>query len=216
MGAVKVKKRCVVIGGGEMADPVRTLCALTPEDYVICADSGYRYAAAAGITPDLFVGDYDSLDMKIAPSVERLSLPTHKDVTDTHAALLEGLARGFSDFLLLGCMGGRFDHSFANLMLLQLLLDRGARGLLLYDCGSARLLQNGACDLVEDGGYVSIFPWGGEAKGVTLEGFEYPLDHARLTLDNPVGVSNHLLHRRGRVRVEEGTLLLLQVREQAD
>lgn len=202
-----------MIGGGEMADPLRALALLGEEDFVICADAGYRYAEMAGILPELFVGDCDSLDMEVSPSVERISLPTHKDVTDTHAALLEGLSRGFLDFLLLGCMGGRFDHSFANLMLLQLLLDRGAKGLLLYDHGTARLLRDGECELVEDGGYVSVFPWGGRAKGVTLEGFEYPLDRALLTLDNPVGVSNHILCGRGRVRVEEGTLLLLQVRE---
>ncbi len=213
MGTAKIKKRCVVIGGGEISDPAAALAILAPEDFVICADAGYAYAMAAGITPDLFIGDGDSLEMEVAASVAQLALPTHKDVTDTHAALLEGLARGFSDFLLLGCMGGRFDHSFANMMLLQLLLERGASGLLLFDQGSARLLQNGACELVEDGGYVSVFPWGGEARGVSLEGFEYPLERATLTLDNPVGVSNHILHGCGRVCVEEGTLLLLQVRE---
>lgn len=213
MEDAKIKRRCVIIGGGEMACPKKMLGEITEEDFVIAADSGYRYTLEAEVRVDLFVGDFDSFDGTVESWVPVMSLPTHKDVTDTHAAVLEGLKFGYRDFVIFGALGGRFDHSFANLSLLNLLLDRGSKGRIVYDNGSIFMLRDGTAELNRFDGYLSVFPFGGPASGVTLEGVEYPLQDAALSADNPVGISNHITALRGRVRVKSGTLVIMQVRE---
>ena len=58
-------------------------------------------------------------------------------------------------------------------------------------------------------GTVSVFCLSEPAKGISLEGLQYPLTDAELTPDFPLGVSNSFLGRPARVSVQDGTLLLL-------
>lgn len=213
MGNTEIKRRCAIICGGEVASPKLLADNITSEDYIICADSGYNHALAAGLTPDLFVGDFDSFAGEIPPDLVVTPLPVHKDVTDTHAAVLEGLSQGYSDFVLFGALGGRIDHSFANFSLLKLILDKGGTARIIYDHGFVTALSGGSLILPRTDSFLSIFPFGGNAAGVTLEGFEYPLKDALLTPDNPVGISNHIIDEQGKITLKEGFLIIMQVEE---
>ena len=73
---------------------------------MICADAGYETAVKYGITPDLIVGDFDSVKTLPQKSAKVLTLPVEKDVTDTMFAVMKGLTMGFRSFVLLGCLGG--------------------------------------------------------------------------------------------------------------
>ena len=125
------KQECMIIGAAPIED-VAVFREFPPENYyVICADAGYETAARLHITPDLIVGDFDSA--KAAPPKSRkvLSIPVKKDVTDTMYAVMMGRAKGFRSFVLLGCLGGaRFDHSLANIEVLQYLLAHNCRGVM--------------------------------------------------------------------------------------
>ena len=90
-------------------------------DWVICADSGARHALAAGIRPDVLIGDFDSLDPRDRRRLEgvpTLSFSSDKDKTDTHLAVDWALAKGASHVVIAGGLGGRFDHALANAHLL--------------------------------------------------------------------------------------------------
>ena len=105
---------CYLIGAGSF-----TLRELYPKDgdFVIAADDGYTALHAAGITPDLLVGDFDSLS-EIPGDIPVKAFPPEKDQTDMAIALEEGMARGYRTFRFYGANGGREDHTFANLQLL--------------------------------------------------------------------------------------------------
>lgn len=82
-----------------------------PGDFLICADGGWACARQFGLTPQLVVGDFDSMPPEMRPDVPTLTLPTEKDDTDLVVYLHEGRKRGYTEFILAGAIGGRFDHT---------------------------------------------------------------------------------------------------------
>lgn len=104
---------CYIVGAGDFTPRG---FAPVPGDLVLAADGGYRTLYSLGYTPDLLLGDFDSLgDLPLPPDLPVLRFPARKDDTDTGLALRHGLDRGFRDFALYGCAGGRVDHLLANL-----------------------------------------------------------------------------------------------------
>ena len=183
-----------------------------PGDLQIAADAGLRLCRQLGRTPDLVLGDFDSMDVSEAPA-DALRVPVEKDDTDTGLALREGLRRGCREFFIYGGTGGRrLDHTLANLQSLAFLRENGARGW-LYDRDFVyTVMKNETLSLRRevDWGLVSLFALGDRARGVTLTGLQYPLDHAELTCAFPLGVSNHFAAETATVTVEDGLLLVGQ------
>lgn len=103
---------CYVVGAGDFTPRG---FAPGPGDLVLAADGGYRALYSLGYTPDLLLGDFDSLgDLPLPADLPVLRFPVRKDDTDTGLALRHGLDLGFRDFALYGCAGGRVDHLLAN------------------------------------------------------------------------------------------------------
>ena len=115
---------CYVVGAMPL-DPGFILTPV-PGDLVIAADKGYETLSRLGVHPGLVVGDFDSLG-SVPDHPQVLRLPRVKDETDTGFALRQGLKRGYRRFVLLGCLGGRLDHTVANLQLLSWLSAQGAQ-----------------------------------------------------------------------------------------
>ena len=116
--------RCVIIGAVEISNYSRIKSYLRPDDFYICCDGGLDHAENLGIKPNLIIGDFDSHE-KPQPKIETIQLPCEKDDTDSFYACKEAIRRGFNDFLLLGVIGQRFDHSLVNISLI-------VRSLVLY------------------------------------------------------------------------------------
>ena len=103
---------CYVVGAGDFTPRG---FAPGPGDLVVAADGGYRALYSLGYTPDLLLGDFDSLgDLPLPADLPVLRFPVRKDDTDAGLALRHGLDLGFRDFALYGCAGGRVDHLLAN------------------------------------------------------------------------------------------------------
>lgn len=179
-------------------------------DYVIAADRGYDSLMAYGVTPDLVVGDFDSLGRTpVHPNV--IQLPCAKDDTDMVFALRRGLDLGYRRFVLLGGVGGRLEHTLGNLQLLDWLTMHGAQGFLAGEKTIATCVRDGATLTFPStmSGYLSVFCNSGTAQGVTLSNLKYPLTDYTLTGSFPLGVSNQFLDAPAQVSVREGSLLLI-------
>jgi len=159
------------------------------------------------VIPDLVLGDFDSLGT--APDgMTVVRLPVEKDDTDTLAAIREGLHRGCTRFRIYGGTGGkRPDHTLANLQSLLFLAKKGARGWLYDETSVYTVLRNGTLRLCGSGD-LSVFAMDGPACGVTLRGLKYGLEHAELTPDFPLGVSNAFWEETAEITVRDGTLLI--------
>lgn len=177
--------------------------------YCIAADKGLLNLRERGIEPDLVVGDFDSLGY-VPQARELVRHPVEKDDTDMLLAVREGLRRGYRAFILYGGLGGRLDHTLANVQTLAFLLAHGARGLLYGEGTAVTLLENGTLRFPASAqGTLSVFCFGNTAEGVTETGLRYPLENARLANTFPLGVSNAFRGCESGVRVQNGKLLLL-------
>ena len=197
-------KTCVIFCAGgfsTFAEPVNE------EDLVIAADGGLRHAEQCGVRPTLILGDFDSLGY----TPDRAEVfPVEKDDTDSMLAMKEGLGRGFRRFVLYGALDGdRLDHTIANFQALLYLARRGAQGW-LYGQGERYTAVCGG-DFTfpaRDRGILSVFCLGADARDVSIQGGQYPLHHAVLTAEFPLGVSNHFVGRPITVSVRDGSLLI--------
>ena len=207
-------KKCVIIGAGECNIALlRKRHELKEGDFCIAADGGLKYLIAIGKTPDLLIGDMDSLGM-VEPNgqfkVRRL--PVEKDDTDLLAAIKEGLELGFRKFELYGGLGGRLDHTIANIQCLLYLLNRGANGILVGDDMTLRVIRNEAISLPADhyeaGRKISVFAFGGDAYGVAEKGLKYSVDNVTIRQEFPIGVSNEFIGEDAEIAVTDGMLLI--------
>ena len=196
---------CIITG----AMPPGKIVPPKENDLLIAADGGLDHLTRQGLTPHLIVGDFDSLG-RVPAGDNIIRHPVEKDDTDTLLAIKTGLARGYQTFLLYGCLGGRLDHTYANLQALLYLARRGAAGFLLGRGMAATVIRSGELRFAPGHkGTISVFCPDGEARGVDLTGLHYPLQNAVLTGDFPLGVSNQFTGGAASVAVREGSLLVM-------
>lgn len=208
-------RRCVIIGGASIGDYGTVSAKLRQDDYMIYCDCGLRHMDGLGAEPDLIVGDFDSYSNPEFDT-ETIVLPCEKDDTDTVFAVKEALRRGFEDFLLIGVVGERLDHTLGNVSILLMLDSAGKRASIIDDYSEMEIVSD-RCEMpcIIDDSYVyfSLINISGTARGVTIRGAKYPLENAEITCDYQYGVSNEVLPGcTAEVSVGEGRLLLVKVR----
>ena len=206
-------KRCVIIGGAGISDYGLARGYIREDDYVIYCDSGLRHMDGLGVRPSLIIGDFDSHEDPHM-DVETITLPVAKDDTDTVFAAKTGMERGFREFLLLGAIGERFDHSLVNAYILTMLADRDCRGVIVDDYSEMELICEGGEAFVPDSyPFFSLVALEGPAKGVSISGAKFCLDDARIGPDYQYATSNEALPgQQARITLKEGRLLLIKDR----
>lgn len=204
-----LKKRCVIIGGGDCStDFIRA--NITENDYIICADSGYDYVYGTDIVPDFVIGDFDSAK-SIPENIKTVKLPVEKDITDCAAALNEAVKYGYSDILLLGGTGGRFEHTFANISIMAAAANNGCNFEMADEKHRFYCIHNSKAVINKASNeQISVFAFGGKAYGVTEKGFHYPLDNFTLDPFIPLGISNDVTEEVGVISVKDGTLIIIK------
>lgn len=186
------------------------------DDLVVAADSGLDNARALGIAVDTVVGDYDSLGHApdVGATVEVITVPTEKDVTDTQLAVEYALKKGARELVILGGLGGRLDHTLSNLAILEDLADKNVRASIADGQNRVRLLRNDSTILPRSGyTYLSLLALDPLCKGVEIEGVKYPLKGARLTRSFGYAVSNEITGNCCFISVRKGTLLVVESRD---
>ena len=210
-------KRCVIVGGAPITEYHRIRSLLQDDDYVIYCDCGLNHMDKLEAKPNLIVGDFDSHDniaddgTPLSELAETITLPVAKDDTDTVFAAKEALNRGYRNFLIIGAIGGRFDHSLANASLLLMLHRAGAKAILADDFSHMEILSKEPVEICEEYKYFSLVCIFGRASGVNIEGAKFPLTDGVIEPDYQYAVSNEVLPgHTARVSVENGEVLLIK------
>lgn len=198
-------KRCVICGAAPFTETAYLKTLLSADDTVVVADGGARLAAALNLTPALTVADFDSSDSR-PQTGECVQLPVEKDVTDTHAAMELLFSRGYREFLLLGCLGGRLDHTVAALLAARLMTEKGCSVTLADEQNTATVLLPGTYPISGD---FSVFAMTETVNNLTLKGVKYPLDGFALQSNNPLCVSNTVTDKTATLSFTGGVLLLV-------
>lgn len=209
-------KKCVIFAAAplENADYVK----IENDTMVICADAGVRNAKAIGITPNLALGDFDSMDKNEIGEIPSVTFPKRKDDTDLMLAIKYGMQAGCEDFTIYGALGGdRLDHTFAAFSALGFLADNQMSGCLVDDKTYVKVLSAGEHVVENLGGYLSLFPFGCDKALVSLDGTEY--DGESLLINSfPLGVSNEIKSDVARIEVfngeETARVLMIQTKKE--
>ena len=204
--------KCVILSAGRISDFGLITKYISPGAYVIAADGGLRYAESLGISPDCVLGDFDSLGY--VPACADEVFPSQKDDTDTMLAVKHVLAEGFTEFLILGGLGGRLDHTFANISALEYIRTHGGKGMLADEHTVVRFFAQGdeiKPTMNAKGTYFSVFPFGCEYAVISMSGVEYPVANQRFDSAFPLGVSNHVTDiEKFSMTLHEGTALVIE------
>lgn len=197
---------CYIVGAGVLKE---NSFNMLERGLLIAADGGYTALENAGIIPDFIIGDFDSLE-KIPEGIPIEAYSKEKDETDMMIAVNKGFELGYQIFVIYGGLGGRLEHSMANIQLLTHIAKKGCRGYLIQGDDIITVLnQERYLIRPQDKGYISIFSLSEVAKGITLKGVKYLLVDFTLTSDNPMGVSNEFIGEEVSIEVKNGSLLVI-------
>ena len=182
---------------------------------IICCDGGARHLQYLGIKPDIIIGDMDSIDPALLASystsgINIIKYPANKDFTDTELALDYALSLKPEKIFIWGALGGRIDHTLANVFLLGKGPEKGIRTYLIDEYGEAFVLDKETAFINETGKTVSLLALSPEVTGITLTGFLYPLQEGTLLMGESRGISNIITNARASISVRQGKLLVIR------
>jgi thiamine pyrophosphokinase len=206
--------RCIIFAASIITDYTYIREILLPQDYIICADGGLKHANMLNVKADIIIGDLDSNELDLPTDTEIIKFATQKDETDTMLAVILALERGYKDILIFGGLGGRFDHSLANLGILYWINLKGGNGRLIDEKNDISILLHGKIEIHRRNGWkISFFPLNGEVKGVTLTGLKYPLSKYHLKSQYPIAISNEFISDTATIEIEDGVLAIVLARD---
>ncbi len=185
-------------------------------DYVICADGAAKYLMDINIYPNLLVGDLDSINKDALQWIEKGQIkiekfPARKDMTDTELAVDFALKQSPEKINIIGAIGSRMDHSLANIMLLYKIHKMGVDAKIVNHINSITITSSALKLNCKIGQTISIIPIGGDVKGITLDGLEYPLVNHNIDIGSSLGVSNRSVKDKISISIKKGTLLVVKV-----
>ena len=204
--------RCVIVGGANINNYDFIREKLSADDYIIFCDSGLKHMENLRVQPSLIVGDFDSHE-KPQLDVETIVLPCEKDDTDTVYAVKEAIKRGYDNFLLIGVVGARLDHTLGNVSILLYLDSLGKKGCIIDDFSKMEIVSNEPAYIEDSYSFFSLLNISGTAKGITIENAKYPLENGEITCEYQYGISNEVLcGETAKVSVDNGRALLIKVK----
>lgn len=205
-------RRCVIVSGADIGRYDIIKQYFRDDDFFVFCDCGLRHKEKLEVPAHLVVGDFDSYKLSDF-GTETIVLPCEKDDTDTVFAVKEGIKRGFGEFLVVGAIGGRLDHTLGNVYILDMLDEAGKRGMIADDHSEMVMISERTEYL--DGGfsYFSLINVTGKAEGITIKNAKYSLENAEIRTSFQYGISNEVIPgKTAEVRVGKGKLLLIKIR----
>ena len=186
-------------------------------DTIVACDRGYEALAAIGVTPDVVVGDLDSMSEQFRKvleykDIEVIRLNPVKDDTDTEAAIALCAGRGAEKIYLFGATGSRVDHMLGNIELLAYAADRGCQLIIIDRHNRIRLLQH-SFKITKDeqwGEYISLIPYSPVVEKLTLQGFKYELQDFDMKKGNTLGISNEITADTADISFSSGKLIMVE------
>lgn len=210
--------KCVIVASGEMEYTKEARRIIESSELIICADGGAAHLRAMGITPDVMMGDFDSItdaDKKFfqKKAVRILGFPSRKNHTDSELCVNWAVENGASDITLLAATGSRLDHTLANIFLLKKLAKQQIPARIINPNNEIHAVLDSIELRGKPGDLLSVIPVTETACGVTLKGLEYPLDHVTIPMGSSLGISNVFKSNNAVISVKKGILIVTQSRD---
>ncbi|SFC72623.1 thiamine diphosphokinase [Clostridium uliginosum] len=206
--------RVIIVSGGN--PPLKKLLCkyIKCDDFIIAADKGGECLYNYKITPNVLLGDFDSMSKEVLEKLkikvdEVMEFAPEKDFTDTEIALIEAIKRGGDEIYLFGATGTRIDHMLGNVGLLLSAKKKGVH-LEIIDNNNRIYLSNKKMKLFgKCGENISFHALSDVVKSLKISGAKYMLDAYDMTLLDPRAICNEFLDTPIEIEYEEGELLIL-------
>lgn len=203
-------KKCIIFGALKINTEGFNL-NMNENDIIIAADKGLETLKELNIKPDYIIGDFDSLGY--TPDGENIiKHPKIKDDTDTMLCVKTALNMGCKYFEIYGCIGGRLDHTFANVQTASFIADNNGVAVFFDNENKTALtvIKNNSMSFSSDcKGNISVFSVCDKSVGVNEKGLLYELSDAALTANFPLGVSNEFISKTSSISVKNGKLCII-------
>lgn len=215
-------RRILIISGGSISDEfAKEWIGQYHPDFTIVADSGMEFMRRVILVPDMIIGDFDSVKadtldfFKEQQGIIWKELNPVKDDTDTEFAIRQAISLGAKEITVLGATGTRLDHVLGNVALLGIGLQEQVAIQLVDAHNRIRMIDKSLCLMKAEqfGNFVSLLPYSGEVKHVTLKGFKYPLESYTMGSFSSLGISNEIVEEKAEILFEEGILLVIESRD---
>ena len=214
-------KLLIVSGGYTDFDFAIDLIKKSGFEIIIAADSGLNFFKAADITPDVVVGDFDSVNQEVLSYyrdnefIDFHVLNPEKDDTDTEYAIRFAIEKGADSITILGGTGTRLDHVMGNITLLGIGIEYDVSIEMIDAFNRIRVFNKSFTIKKEEqfGKYISLIPFMGPVKGVTIKGMKYCLDNYDMSGFNSLGISNEKSEDIASVEFEDGIMLVIESRD---
>ena len=185
----------------------------TAENY-IGVDKGALTLARNGKRMLLAIGDFDSVEESDLAYIKEysdtlLQLNPIKDDTDSEAAVMYAIEKGYQKIHLYGGLGGRLDHAMINLRL----VSRFPETVYLHDQNNFIYSLAEGVHSIDKHEYTYISFFTEDKATISLEGLKYPLDKQQLTNKDTYTTSNEILEDRGIVTVHAGKVTVIQSKD---
>lgn len=196
----------VKIFTGPLNYDVSKLYSKDESEYVIVVDQACDLFEKSSVFLDLAIGDFDSttidINKKIMDCAHKVIVyPKHKDYTDTYLAVEEALKLNPDEIVIYGGIGGRTDHTLANIQLLQ----KGPIKMVNEET-TMYVLEPGIHVIENKRKYISFFAVE-NVNQLTLDSFAYQMKDYNLKTEDPLCISNE---GSGTVSFKSGKLLVIE------
>lgn len=192
---------------------VAGMCETLPafDDDLIGIDHGAIIAMQANRPMIVAIGDFDSISHDELAQLEAytklIKLSTHKNETDSEAAINYAQMLGYDEIILYGGLGGRIDHELINLSLL--VHKKGIT--LMNERNRIRLIEKGCTKQKKEYRYLSFIPL--DECVLSLKNVAYPLDHCTVHPWDTFTTSNEILDE-AEIIVHEGRMLMIECNDE--
>lgn len=206
--------KCTIIASGSLDYSEKTHKLILDSDLIICADGGAGHLRHLDIMPHIMIGDFDSISQEDLAyfqekNIKQVSFSSRKDQTDTELSIQYAVDHGIDDITMLGVTGSRLDHSLGNIFLLKNLAEKNITARIIDKNNEIYLINNHIELKGEPGQLVSLIPASEKVTGITLLGFEYPLENGSMKMGSSLGISNCMKGTRATVEISAGFLIVI-------
>lgn len=209
------KMQGLIISNGSINDYEKLIKIFEVSDYVVCADGGIRYLRKINKTPNIILGDFDSVSKEDLEYIKSKNIETHKfppikDKTDTELALDYLIDIGCMEIYLFGATGSRMDHTLANIFLLNILLEKGIRGIIVDDKNEIYIEDDFLELRRSKDSFISIIPIDQEGIRISISGFFYNLEDVLIPFGSTHGISNEIVEDKCSIKIHKGKAIIIQ------
>lgn len=219
----KKYEQAIIVANGVIDDPsltykrVTDLFSFAGDCIVISADGGAENALKMNLVPDIVIGDMDSIKaadkekIRVRSNKTRyISTSAYKDKSDTQLAVEYALGLGIKKIIILGALGGRIDHSIANIFLLASPFLRNIDIRILTDTSEIVIMRKSGAITGNIGTTVTLISLSPYTYFIKTKGLKYVLENEKLIFSPVRGISNVFTEKKAYIKIKKGIVLVVK------